>query len=85
MDSYLDKPSECIEKPNQSTIKQNFKSIRNKTVSIQIKCRQDYFVTELSEAKSSKVLFQVTDNLLGNDVSETLPNNIPKTDLPNAF
>ena len=56
----------------------NLQHFRNMT-------RKNYYSSEIESCNTSKQIFQISDKLLGKHKSSTLPNNVPRANLPQYF
>jgi hypothetical protein len=47
--------------------------------------KKEHYIKKLADCTSAKLFYGVADDLLGRKTEPQLPNNIPATDIPNAF
>ena len=58
---------------------------RNKTKSLNRKKRKDHNCNKIEQCGTTKEIYNCTNELLGKSKNSPLPNNIPRSDLPNIF
>jgi hypothetical protein len=65
--------------------RQMYVCARNKAKCLFKEAKRDYVSSQLADCTSSRQLFSLTNRLLGKEKDNSLPNNIPASDIPDAF